>query len=57
MGKEGEEKTVKCIGCGGSCREVDREDYLGAKTYLLLECEKCGRNIIVPESKAEKSST
>ncbi len=45
---------MKCTDCGGEYKAVDDETTFSGKKYQLLECEKCGRSIIVP---AEESTS
>ena len=47
--KERNVMAVKCSDCGeGSYKVIDRETDSKGRTFLLLECQKCARTIIVP---------
>ena len=52
-----EEKKMKCAECGSEYQVVDKETNVTGKTYLLLECSKCKRCIIVPESAWKKEGS
>jgi len=48
---------MKCAECGSEYQVVDKETNVTGKTYLLLECSKCKRCIIVPESAWKKEGS
>ena len=42
--------AVKCAECNAeSYKEVDAETDVQGRSFVLLECEKCTRTIIVPK--------